>query len=535
VATILGLLLVVTFLANYLATTLPNTMGANDLQHEQQVENQVAQFSALLTAVAQAGVVGAQVSQPINLGSAAAAPFAASDGAFLSAANVSTGMSLNFTLNGPVIYTPPTGGTPAGSPVTGCSYSTSSPQISCPSSAGAYNLYYNFTGTAKGTQPYLVSLAGTTYQAHLNLTVNSSAINLTTGAGTMSILAFGVIGNLDTIGIPLSTGTEAILVFGSNDTLTLSGTGAAGRTAVYVVGNNDTVSLAATAGAGSTHTFVASFYGTQDHFKPSATVSGNTNSFTVFFTGANPATPRSMCPVDNRAGADSVTQPTVTGSGNTFSLTYNNTTGSTGTSTVGKWTFHTVLPTLFNCPFNAPLLLPLTNPGTPIGAGFDVHLLNDYAPGADIAFDQGAGVFWEQGGAPIFFVPPPITYANGVLTITQLRFSTQLGSEGGTGTADLVAQLLSVNSFSIPGSGLSLLNGSAATVTIVTPFASAWYGYFLNYTALSPYVTCTGSNHVCFVQNAYRKAGSLGTIVLSIPGTGLTLQAVSAVFSIKLQ
>jgi len=108
VATILGLLLVVTFIANYLSTTLPNTMGQNDLQHELAVENQVAQLSARVQATAVAGAFGAQVTQPVSLGSQGAPPFAAPDGASLtalsSAANTTGNRpqsSVSFQLLGP--------------------------------------------------------------------------------------------------------------------------------------------------------------------------------------------------------------------------------------------------------------------------------------------------------------------------------------------------------------------------------------------------------------------------------------------------
>lgn len=105
VATILGLLIVVTFIANYIATTLPNTMGTNDLQHELEVENEVSEISAMAVALAEKGAIGAQVTQPLILGSLGAPPFAAPDGGMLtplpSSANTSgsyPAASINFTL-----------------------------------------------------------------------------------------------------------------------------------------------------------------------------------------------------------------------------------------------------------------------------------------------------------------------------------------------------------------------------------------------------------------------------------------------------
>lgn len=81
VATILGLLLVVTYIATFLSTTLPNTMSVNDLNHDLLVENQVGQVSVVTTQIALAGAVGGQQTFPITLGSAGDPPFAGPDGA----------------------------------------------------------------------------------------------------------------------------------------------------------------------------------------------------------------------------------------------------------------------------------------------------------------------------------------------------------------------------------------------------------------------------------------------------------------------
>ena len=100
-AVILGLLLVVTFIANYLTTTLPNTMGQNDLQHNVLVENQVAQLGAVVQDTAEADVVGAQVSQPVTLGSAGAPPFAAQDRATITPLANQSLLTVHFNITNP--------------------------------------------------------------------------------------------------------------------------------------------------------------------------------------------------------------------------------------------------------------------------------------------------------------------------------------------------------------------------------------------------------------------------------------------------
>lgn len=285
VATILGLLLVVTVIANYLATTLPNTMGQNDLQHELQVENQLAELSALVGAIGTTNAVGAQVSEPLTLGSQGAPPFAGPDA--------------------------------------------------------------------------------------------SSLVPLTTLANT----------------------------------------------------------------------------------------TGNYPQTTFSFTLSGQAKPLS----------------------------------STGS------------------------------------AGLNVHLSNTYAPAADIAYDQGAVVFSEAGGLPIFIVPPSITLSSGVLTVFLPQFSNPISSESGTGAADILLRMVSTVPVTTPSPGLALAAGSNIVISIVTPFAAAWYAYFLQTsTSLSSYVTCTGPNHVCTALYSAGGLAPLGTVTLTIPASVVSsMDAVTTVFAIS--
>ena len=285
VATILGLLLVVTFIANYIATTLPNTMGQNDLQHELQVENQVSELSALVQAIGGANAIGAQVSQPITLGSLGAPPFARADGAYISA---------------------------------------------------------------------LTTIANTT-------------------------------GNY-----PLSTFN-----------LTLSG---------------------------QTHAL-----------------------------------------------------------------------SSSGSS------------------------------------GFAVNLMNTYAPKAEVAFDEGAVLFAEVGGFPIFIVPPSVTLSKGVLTVFLPRFLNSVSGEAGNGGADVLLQLISTTWVTLPSPGLSLASGSNIVISFVSPFAVSWYSYFQSVKALASYVTCAGPNSVCTASFGASGLGPLGTVTLTIPSTAISqLNAETAVFSVAI-
>lgn len=531
VAVILSLLLLVMFIANYISTTLPNTMAQNDLQHEVQVEGQVARLSALLEATAQKGVLGAQVLQPVTLGSAAAPPFAPPDSGWISAGNHSQGMKVNYTALGPQIPSPPFGGKAGGTHVPQCTYASSSPQISC-SGTPAYTLYYNFTGSAVGSSPYSIVLSGT-YFVYLNLSVNSSTIALSS-LGVMSVLVLNVFGSQDTVSVPLSNATENVVLLGSSDTLTLSGSATAttGHTNVVVVGNSDTVTSTAT---GNSHVFVSSFYGKSNVFQP-GTVSGKNNTFEVFFTGLNTTAPGYGCPNDNVAGTNTVTQPTVTGTGDTFALTYNNTTGSISSGTIGKWTpVHNNIPgTTFACPFYSltSIAVPGSVPAT--SAVFVVHLINTYEPSTEVALDQGTVVYAQPGGAPIFVAPPTLSYVGGVLSVFVPGFVNQIGSESGVGTVAISARLMSITEVTIPGNGFIFPTGSQVTVTIVSPYAAVWYAYFRAIPSLAPLVTCSGSNKVCSATALYAFGGPLGTVTLRFPVAGLTLELLNALYSVSL-
>ncbi len=104
VATLLGLLLVVTYLATYLATTLPNQMSVNDLDHETQVVNQIGQLATVASDMASVGIIGAEGTFPVTLGSAGTPPFAGPDSASIGPITGWTGvygMYVNYSLNTP--------------------------------------------------------------------------------------------------------------------------------------------------------------------------------------------------------------------------------------------------------------------------------------------------------------------------------------------------------------------------------------------------------------------------------------------------
>ena len=515
-ATILGLLLVVTFIANYLSTTLPNTMGQNDLQHDVEVQNQLAQLAALMQVTAASEAISAQVSQAVSLGSVGAPPFAAADSSTIAPGNQSSGLGVNFTLAGPQTYNPPTGGV-SGVNAPGCT--TTSTTVLC---SGGATVNANFTGALGGKSSYSVTLSGGG-SANINVTSNHSAISVVVSASTA--LRVDVLGNNDTLTFDVSTLPEYILILGNDDTVTLTGSGTNSHPNILVVGNRDTVTTSALSGSNAV---VTSVYGSSDNINPG--VLSGTAKFGVYFNGFNPSTPSGTCPVDNLSSTDTVTNP-VGGSG-PFTVNYNNTAYS-GSGTSGPWgiTYH--IPTPFACPFFSQFVLPIPAGAAPPSAALVVHLNNVYSTRAEVALDQGAVVYAQPGGLPVFVVPPRISLSNGVLSLFVPRFSGHLGSESGVGTADVSLRLLSTQEIVIPSNQFSFQTGTKITITVITPYAAAWYAYFHSSSSpFAPDVTCTGSNSVCTAL--YNPGGPLGTVKLSIPTTGLQLSLLVGLFSVNL-
>jgi len=168
-------------------------------------------------------------------------------------------------------------------------------------------------------------------------------------------------------------------------------------------------------------------------------------------------------------------------------------------------------------------------------SGVAVYLMNTYTPRAEVAFDQGAVIYAEAGGFPIFIVPPSVTLSNGVLTVFLPWFLNSVPTESGRGGADLLLQLISTSSVTLPSSGLSLASGSNIVISYVTPYVVSWYSYFESVKTLASYATCVGPNGVCSASYHSGGRSPLGTVTLTIPSSVVTtLQAETAVFSVAL-
>jgi hypothetical protein len=527
VATILGLLLVVTFIANYLATTLPNQMSINDLNHDLQVENQVGRLQALLSSVSEAGTPGAPVSQPITLGSAGLPPFAPAD-----SGSIVQSLSrewVNYTVAGKIAFAPPVAGPPGGYVGSKCTVSPPSPpnstSISC---SGSTSITWNFSA-GNGLNYYVNGTGGLTVR--LNITTSDSSISITASGGAGS--GVYLIGSDDFLNYTNEGGSSAspILVFGNYDNVSTSAKGGSATT-VLIFGNHDVVSSSV---KGSS-TVLVSVYGSYDTVYPS---SGGSN--TDYFTGFNPQDPTSLtCPYGNESSTDTL----VTSGGGSGTATWNNT-GYTHTGTSGSFTEHWVTPAGFACPFtNQPTVVAA---GTP-AAGFAVQLQNTYAPVARVAYDLGGIVFAQSGGQPLFVDTPPIaltvasqtykahTYHNVTgLSVWAPSFQGALPSESGVSTGVLNARLISPGSITLYGS-TGFTSATNITITVMTQYFDAWVSFFTSQGwPVSPTCTLVTTGASCLAPIPFATNGPLGIVSLTVPNTNLRAMSVAApTFSVGL-
>jgi hypothetical protein len=516
VATILGLLLVVTVLANYLTTQLPTQMQLNDANRALAVENQVVRLATSLRAAAESGALGAVVSQPVSLGSAGAPPFAAPDGGSIGPGTLGSQLTESFTVTGGSTYAPPTVG-PAGGTTKGDSCTTSSTSLTC---SGSSKVVWNFTGSG----PFTIGTSGGPY--YVNTSASNTSITMT--ASSTSSFYLLVVGSNDTVSVTISgTGTNVhVLVLGSNDVVSFPASSWSSSTAaVEMVGNHDSVSAGGISATSSA--LQASFFGSNDSLSL-GTISATSSRFTAYFTGFAPANPSGTCPDGNLAAStDSVSGPTAYSGSGTYNVTYNDTTTSSGSSS-SPWTAKFATPSGFACPFFSTATIPQKNSGAG-GASFVVDLRNSYEPQVVVAFDQGAVVYAQPAGTPFLLVGPQIGFVRGDLTLWVPEFLGGVGTLIGVGTAELSVRLVSLLNLSLPASGFAL--SGTTSVAVTTPFAYAWTTYFGQTSSFAKNVTCVPkASSAC--AGPFSLNGPLGTVYLNMTASALSIQV--ATYSISL-
>jgi hypothetical protein len=440
VATSLALLLVVTYLSNYLVYQLPGEMGQVEFQHLVQVENQMERLQATVLALAARSVIPLTIASPITLGSLSDPPFG----------------------------TPAQGSIQSESPKIGLNTSYEVDTIS--PAAPTWGAYSACLPAGKGT----CSAVGVVDYA--NFSGNGSTLPVTI-SGSADKLVYNLNGNNDTITITWSgpnSGPVVVVVNGSYDTLTLTKSG------------SDTATVP---------TIAIDFFGAHDKFlmNPSGSHQSAGGLFiNVAFIGSLGL----LCPYGNTSSTDTLGTLSHGGTDLNLSVAWWNADGyvtNPYTRSYPGGSLPTESLTFQNetgfvaCPFLQ--ITPSFHQSFGFG-GIDVHLYNEYQPPDDIAYEDGALVLSNPGQQSVMLNGPPFTYQitpSGLqANITFIALTGTLTTEAGVATAGVLTKILSVTTSTFGAGVNGLFIAPPYHVNITTEFPAAWLEFFGDQGTLFP-------------------------------------------------
>ncbi len=536
IATILGLLLVVSFVANYLATTLPSQMALNDANRALMVEDQLGHLDSVLQSLSVPGALNAPVIQPISLGSPGAPPFAGPDGARITGVPGQSSSSMSVGLYS-TFYNPPSGFVPKIPDNKSCI--GDAPYYNLWSCGSQVNLswYYSSCVGLPSCVFNFSATGGATFV--LNYVLNNTSINISATGNGGGVQNIGIYGSHDNATLTIGGGTsENVTIVGNYDNVTLYGTGNQNYF-VFLVGSH--ISFTAILKQGSSNVVNVKAWGTYITVNPSS--GGN---YVVVFTGFVPQTSTGVCPMGNLAmSTDSVTQPNKNTNGN-GTVTFNDTTGPTSAGRLPLEPFWWAVyqnPTPSSCPFYATFRASAVSGLLP--ASLVVALLNQYSPYAEVALDQGAVVYAQSGAVPVMVDPPAINYnpASGQAIVWAPAFLNPVKAQQGTGTSVVTLNQAVSQVYRFP-TGTWLVNPSKPLrLSYQTPYYTAWMTYFcsnptfgstaiLNLTMSGTPVSqnCSqylapGTGHASDIYVPFSNGGILGLVTVTIPAKSVVLKA----------
>lgn len=421
VGTVLGLLLVTTYIAGYLATTLPSQMQELEFEHELQVENQLGRLQAMLSAEVEAGGAHYPFTSPVTLGSGSVPPFGPPSTASIGADPGAISASFPFRVASLASNPPNWSATPT-----------------CPNGGSPCHgtLWDNVTGVPNSS--YAFKFNGGAPTMNLNFTGNNDSI-------TMEWLGKSANGNVYAI------------FNGSNIHVTLdkgsSGGGDTPNITVYFYGQHDVLEMDLS-GAGMHAS--AAFYGSLNHFCPEVDLA-STDAF--YWNYSSPTTTVVNATWYNDVGVNDLHVLSL-GSGSV--LTFRNQSVIPGGCAWTYATGSTFQPT-----------------GT---SGIRVHLNDRYLPSVDVAYDQGAVIVNNPGVGSIMESPPDLTVNGSAagytvhLTLVNIVGNGQFEEQGGM-TAGVTARILSEDTFSVVSNPAQNHFLSPVFFNVSTPYPDAWSSY----------------------------------------------------------
>ncbi|MCI4368960.1 MAG: hypothetical protein L3K09_05300 [Thermoplasmata archaeon] len=210
------------------------------------------------------------------------------------------------------------------------------------------------------------------------------------------------------------------------------------------------------------------------------TVAGSSHTVNTFFIGET--TPTGGCPYTNLSNTDSFNIAGA-GSSNLQNLTWYNSVGySSGYGLTkmpgGGNSNHVGWQNLSSSIACAWTKLLTQSYFLQSFEGLKVHLATHYTPPADVAYDHGAVILEQTGGASTIVDPPAITYAKTAAGLTaQLVLVNLIGSiatQSGTETASLSVQVVSIQDLNLSTNASSEFFVPPMILNLSTPYPGAW-------------------------------------------------------------
>jgi hypothetical protein len=485
VATLFGLLLVVTFISNYILYVLPPQASQAEFQHVLQVENQVGALQATLNA--QASKVGypIPISSPITLGTAPIPPFGYAGTGSLTIQQGNPANGTAATSGVTLFQRSPTTQTAAwttGTPAGGCFGTGSGSCSTCPG-AGYYSYNIAASGTAVTPKSYTPAIAGGVgCPTFFNVSGSYDHVTLTLNFGSIGPVLLQVNGSHDQVTVvnavsPARAELVSVNIYGTFNTYAFTNTAAGGAGGLTVntrfIATSGTTILVCPAGAAATNDTLASF---------------------TLGPGANIL--------------QKLTWYNTTGTPNAYRLPQ----GGTNNTIVESWV---VIP-YTECPFTTLVTVPFQGLSTIV-----VGLQNYYIPSVQVALDGGAVVELQSAASSVMLVPPSWTFtstAHGyALAMTLFQFSPVFTSGGGTNSAApsavsgtqttiLTTQVLWTNTTTIPFTTTNPVHTVPTSLSLVpvwfavkTAFPAAWMQFLdtVNSHAFGSAALCLASAAVC--------------------------------------
>lgn len=432
VATILGLLIVVTFISVFVIQPLPAQMGALEYQHELLVENQLARLQATVLAEAKNPNLAFSLSAPITLGSGAIPPWAGPSTGSIQPEDAVIHTQTFYDV-GQVFPAPPNWNTGSNCLLNGSGKCASNGNIDTWNVTNANNTAFD------------LKVTGNSNSVQYNISGNNDTITIDWIGGDTGFVQFIINGSGDTViynkgGSDTTSPTANFLFYGQNDTFDMNMAGSHSSKGGITVN--------------------VQFVGELNQICPFGNQSNTDRLGSLGSGGSNLAMNVQWWNAVGYASAPH-TVPYPGGAGSNESITFKNLTGVIG------------------CAFTKAYVSGYTSQYL---SGIRVHLYNHYLAPMDLVYDQGAVIGAAEGGGSIMVSPPPISYflqpAGIAARIMLVNFVGGFAASAGVSTSAVTTQVIAEQAITITNGQTNFYITTPVFLNITTPYPQAWVSYF---------------------------------------------------------